>query len=195
MRNGNSAIAADRGLPQISKKFLANHAMPSLIKQAEFMASDIAGELHIYTDGSFTPATRSGGWAYVVMRAEQQLHAHHGVASGETNNTFEVLAVLQALSFVDAQVRGADVTVWTDSHHVVEGCRHWRAIWRHNGWKRVNPNPRARRRAIPDMLLWQKLDDLLERNSDVSVRWCKGHSGIAANEYADLLAREAETAE
>lgn len=158
------------------------------------MASDVAGELHIYTDGSFAPATRSGGWAYIVMRADQPVHIDRGASSGETNNTFEVLAVMQALSWLDANVNETAVTVWTDSHYVVEGCQRWRAIWRQNGWKRVNPNSRARRRAIPDMLLWQKLDALLEKNPHVRICWCKGHSGITANEHADLLARQPGTA-
>jgi ribonuclease HI len=65
----------------------------------------------------------------------------------------------------------------------------WRAIWRNNGWKRIDPNSRARRRNIPDAALWQRLDLLLDQNSNVTVKWCKGHSGIAGNEDADMLAR------
>jgi ribonuclease HI len=95
------------------------------------------------------------------------------------------------MSWVDTHAASNAVTIWTDSNHVVEGCRRWRGIWRKNGWKRIDPNPRARRRAIPDAELWQQLDTLLEKNPMVDVQLCKGHAGNAGNELADALARNA----
>ncbi|UFW80142.1 ribonuclease H family protein [Rhizobium sp. SU303] len=145
--------------------------------------------LHIDADGSFDAASLTGGWAVVALDGDQRMHAASGFDTGLSNNTFEVLAAVKALSWIEAEAAGRAVTVWTDSNHVVEGCRRWRAIWRNNGWKRIDPNLRARRRSIPDAHLWQQLDALLQNNSIVEVELCKGHSGILGNDHADALAR------
>ncbi|WP_168879208.1 ribonuclease H [Rhizobium sp. P28RR-XV] len=146
--------------------------------------------LHIYTDGSFDAASNSGGWAFVVLEGDRQVHSASGSDIGSSNNAFEVLAAVKAMSWIEAGATRQAAILWTDSNHVVDGCRRWRVIWRSNGWKRINPNPRARRRSIPDAHLWQQLDVLLERHPDVVVAWCKGHSGTAGNDHADVLARD-----
>ncbi|MBB5574394.1 MULTISPECIES: ribonuclease H family protein [Rhizobium] len=145
--------------------------------------------LHTYTDGSFDAASRSGGWAFVVYERDRQLYADYGNGIGTSNNTFEVLAVLNAMAWIAAEAPARSVTLWTDAVHVIEGCCRWRAIWRTNGWKRITPNPHARRRPINDMEIWQQLDRLLDQRPNVVVKWCKGHSGAGGNELADTLAR------
>lgn len=147
--------------------------------------------LHIYADGSFDAASRSGGWAFVVMDADRQIHAAAGAATGSSNNTFEVLSVVQAASWLAREAQTATALIWTDSAHVVEGCSRWRHIWRGNGWKRVRANSHERRRAIPDLEVWQELDGLLERNPRIKIQFCKGHSGVVGNEFADAAARTA----
>lgn len=147
-----------------------------------------ADALQVFTDGSFNAASLTGAWAFVVFEGDDQVHAERGTGQGSSNNAFEVLGVLNALSWLETSDAGRIATVWTDSRHVVEGVDHWRMIWRGNGWKRVNPNPRARRREIPDAVHWRALDALLDRNPHVTVRWCKAHAGNAGNEFADALA-------
>jgi ribonuclease HI len=147
--------------------------------------------LHIFSDGSFDAASLSGGWAFVVMDDDRQLHAASGAATGSSNNTFEVISVMRAITWLEAEAPSIPVIIWTDSAHVVEGCSRWRFIWRGNGWKRFRANSHERRRAIPDAELWQELDALLERNPHVRVQLCKGHSGIIGNDHADAAARAA----
>ncbi|MCC2610855.1 RNase H family protein [Neorhizobium petrolearium] len=147
--------------------------------------------LHAYADGSFDAASSSGGGAFVVMDGERQIHAAAGAVTGSSNNTFEVLSVVQAASWLASEAPTAAAVIWTDSAHVVEGCSRWRHIWRGNGWKRVRANSRERRRAIPEVRLWQELDDLLLRNREVRIQLCKGHSGNLGNEQADAAARAA----
>lgn len=147
--------------------------------------------LHIYTDGSFDAASRSGGWAFVVYERDRQLYAGCGTGIGTSNNTFEVLAVRNAMVWIAAEAPVRSVTLWTDSAHVIEGCRRWRTIWRTNGWKRITPNPHARRRPVNDAEVWQQLDRLLEQQPNVVVEWCKGHSEVAGNELADILVKNA----
>lgn len=158
----------------------------SILVLKSFLMSDA---LHIFTDGSFDDASGSGGWAFVVHEAGDQVHSASGRTVGTSNNTFEVLAVLNAMSWVVAEAPTRSVTLWTDAVHVIEGCRRYRAIWRNNGWKRITPNQHTRRRPIPDREIWQQLDSLLERHPHVVVEWCKGHSGTVGNEHADALAR------
>lgn len=145
--------------------------------------------LSIYADGSYDPIALSGSWAFVVFETEHQIHAARGMEIGLTNNSFEVMAVLNALLWLDANASYRTATLWTDSAHVVEGCHRWREIWRTNGWKRINPNSRARKRQIPDGALWRSVDRLLLGNPNVAIKWCKGHSGITGNDLADNLAR------
>lgn len=147
--------------------------------------------LAIYADGSFDAVTRSGGWAFVVMEGDRQIHAASGTMTGPSNNTFEVASVIQSASWLERQVPTAPAVIWTDSAHVVEGCDRWRHIWRGNGWKRVRANSHERRRPIPDAKLWQELDRVLERSSLVKIQLCKGHSGVVGNELADAEARVA----
>lgn len=145
--------------------------------------------LIIYADGSHDPVIQAGGWAFVVYEAEHLIHKTQGKEAGITNNRFEVLAVLNALKWLKLNAADRKTILRTDSTHVVEGCHRWRAIWRGNGWKRINPNQRARKRQIPDADLWQELDSLLLDQPGVDIEWCKGHSGIEGNELADSLAR------
>nr|WP_236774934.1 ribonuclease H [Agrobacterium tumefaciens] len=147
--------------------------------------------MHIYADGSFDAATRSGGWAFVVMDGDRRVHMAAGTMLGPSNNTFEVFSVIQAASWLEREAPTSAAVIWTDSAHVVEGCDRWRHIWRGNGWKRVRANSHGRRRAIPDAKLWQQLDELLQRNPFVRIQLCKGHSGIVGNEIADAAARKA----
>ena len=146
-------------------------------------------ERHVFTDGSFDATSGSGGWSFVGFEGGLPVHREHGSSNGRSNNSLELKAVVQALAWVAASWPGRASILWTDSHHVVEGCHAWRMIWRNNGWKRIDPNPRASRPQIPDAALWQTLDLLLDQNPNVTVAWCKGHSGVGGNEDADSLAR------
>ncbi|WP_079211240.1 ribonuclease H family protein [Brucella pituitosa] len=146
---------------------------------------------HIHTDGSFDFASHSGGWAFIVYEGDCQLHAASGSAPGLSNNSFEVLAVLNAMSWIATAIPTRKVTLWTDSVYVIEGCHRWRAIWRSNGWKRITAKPHVRHRKIADREIWRQLDALLERYPQVGVQWCKGHAGVIGNELADRQARHA----
>ena len=150
--------------------------------------------LQVYADGSFDAATRFGGWAFVVINGDRHIHDAAEALVGASNNTFELLSVVKAIFWLEAELPKAPAIIWTDSAHVVEGCSRWRFIWRGNGWKRVRANSYERRRPIPDMKCWQELDALLERNPHVRIQLCKGHSGIQGNKLADASAKGALTA-
>ncbi|MCB5205440.1 ribonuclease HI [Neorhizobium sp. T786] len=150
-----------------------------------------ASPLEIFTDGSFWATKHAGGWAFVVQHGNRRIHVQHGRGVGNSNNSFELMSVIEAMNWLARTGEGYKAIIWTDSAHVVEGCHHWRAIWRNNGWKRVTADQRVRKRSIPDAELWKRLDELLNRHPEVAVSWCKGHSGLIGNNLADALARTA----
>lgn len=77
--------------------------------------------LNLYTDGSFDAASSSGGWAFVTMDGRGRMHTVSGTMPGPSNNTFEVLSVVQAASWIEHDAPVAAAVIWTDSAHVVEG--------------------------------------------------------------------------
>ena len=87
--------------------------------------------------------------------------------------------MLEALRELDGPVE-----VVSDSTYVVNCFRdRWYEGWKRRGWRNTNRKPVANRD------LWEPLIQLyLDRASEVSFRWVKGHSGDEWNEIADQLA-------
>ena len=149
---------------------------------------DARGELHVFVDGCFEPGSRHGGWAFVAYRDGVEIASGFGGAKDTANNTMEVTAVLEAAIWVNRTAADAAAVIWSDSVYAVEGCNGWRPIWRNNGWKKSNPNGKARNRVISDAKIWKALDVQLTQNPMIGIAWCKGHSGTDGNERADALA-------
>lgn len=150
--------------------------------------------LLLYIDGSYDVTDAKGGWAFVAVRHGKPVISCSGPSDGKSNNTLELLAAIKAVEWAIQQAESTDITLWSDSAYVVEGCNTWRPIWRNNGWKRYSPNPKKRNRSIPDADLWRQMDRLLLDRPDITVAWCKGHQGNTGNELADRLAGEARSA-
>lgn len=150
--------------------------------------------LALYMDGSYDVTDAEGGWAFVVIRNNETVATSSGRFDGKTNNTLELYAAIMAVEWAIHQEEPSEITLWSDSAYVVEGCNNWRPIWRNNGWKRYDPNPRKRNRSIPDADLWKRMDRILLDRPDIAVTWCKGHQGKIGNELADRLAGEARSA-
>lgn len=110
------------------------------------------------------------------------------------NNAVELTAILNAARWLNVHAANRQAVILTDSRYVLEGCNRWRFIWRGNGWKKIEPDSRRRKRAIADRALWQSLDTALQQNDQITVNWCKAHSGIAGNVRADALATQARLA-
>ncbi|TDK31293.1 ribonuclease HI [Rhizobium deserti] len=161
---------------------------PAVIQRLIAQTSAVESATHAFTDGSYDARASVGGWAYVVLRDGQDVRVDGGASPGRSNNFFELLGVLNAASWLAANGAKTSSVIFTDSRYVVQGCGKWRHIWRNNGWRRIVANSKARKRSIPDNATWQALDALLVANPNISVEWCKGHSGIPHNEHADLMA-------
>ena len=153
------------------------------------MAGTTAPEgLHIFVDGCFEPKSRQGGWAFVACRDGVEIASGFGGVENSANNAMESMAVLKAIAWLDSRAAGEPAIIWSDSLHAVNGCNNWRHIWKRNGWKKIDPNQKARRRTIADLEIWEAIDSRLSQNRLLTIAWCKGHSGNGGNERADQLA-------
>lgn len=151
--------------------------------------SDMAEHgLHIFADGCFDPVSRRGGWAFVVYRDAAEIASGFGGIANASNNAMEAAALLQALIWINSNAAGENPVIWSDSVYAITGCNDVLPIWRSNGWKKIDPNPNARRRTIVNADIWKDIDIQLRRNPQIKILWCKGHSGIPGNERADELA-------
>ncbi len=144
--------------------------------------------LHVFADGCYEPVSGEGGWAFVVYRDDAEVASGSGGVKDTANNTTELIALLEAVTWINGNAAGETAVVWSDSAYAVTGCNQWRHIWKNNGWKKISANAKVRSRTIANPDLWKAIDGQLSRNRLLTIAWCKGHSGLAGNERADELA-------
>lgn len=136
--------------------------------------------VEIYTDGACSGNPGPGGWGCVLHYNGHKKELSGG-ARDTTNNRMELQAVVEALG---ALKRPCRVTIHTDSTYVMKGITEWIGSWKARGWKT------AARKPVKNVDLWQALECVLQPH-EVTWKWVRGHSGVAGNERADALARNA----
>ena len=137
----------------------------------------------IFTDGSSSPADKSGGWAALLI-ADGREKIVSGYESDTTNQRMELMAAIGALAALKPRRRWK-VKLYSDSAYLVN-CflQGWYLKWRSNGWLNYRNKPVANRE------LWETLESLVALY-DVEFIHVKGHAGHALNERVDVLASEA----
>lgn len=151
-----------------------------LLGRAEYFSQCALGHtrlVKIFTDGSFVPKLKSGGWAAIVEDGKATRELSGGIVCQDCNEA-ELFAVNQGLSSLSDQ---ESAIVFTDSLFVVTGAQSL-GLWRANNWRS------HQRRKVPHRELWEELHQHMQRLS-VRVEWIKGHSGIEQNFRADQLAK------
>ena len=132
----------------------------------------------IYTDGACSPNPGYGGWAAVILEAEQKRRVAGG-ADDTTNNRMELQAAIEGLR---ALTEPMQVQLVTDSEYVRNGITRWLPNWVKRGWLTQGKTP------VKNQDLWQELSRLSQLHV-IEWRWVKGHAGDPLNEECDQFAQ------
>ena len=129
-----------------------------------------------YTDGSASPNPGPGGFAVI-----KDLQPHIlGSEDGETTNIrMEGKALIAAIQ--DAGDDSAEV--YTDSEFWINVVTKWAPGWQARGWTKKGGE-------IKNLDIVQELFELYT-NSNVDLKWVRGHEGDEGNELADEWANKA----
>lgn len=146
--------------------------------------------LHIYTDGAHSSKNNAGGWAYMVIADNKQLHKVYGGEADTTNNRMEMTAVAKALEYVWEQVNDQPTTtinLYIDSAYVHNAfTQGWIDTWLKNGWKTTAKTLVKNRDLWVQML---KLKRLIEaQDHKIIFNKVEGHSTNKYNNEVDKLA-------
>lgn len=119
----------------------------------------------IYTDGSCleNPGGASG-WAFGVLENEEEWFMSGGEESS-TNNRMELLAIIEALDFV----QGIEYNIYTDSNLTLKCAK--------KEWKRKS-----------NLDLWS-IFDKVSNGKILNWNWVKAHNGNVYNEIVDKMAK------
>ena len=143
--------------------------------------------IDIYTDGSSTGRVGPGGWGFVVMCHNTQLHTDFGGQDNTTNNQMELYAVTQAINYLIAHYHpDISATIWSDSEYVVKGINNYLPKW-------LAQISRGKSK-IKNQEWWLELNSRLDLVTSVKVCWVRGHSGHKFNDLADSLAKNGKQA-
>ena len=139
--------------------------------------------INIYADGGCRNNKRGieniGAWAYRI-EMEDSVTENSEPVKNTTNNQMELMAVIKALSSLDA---GSTAKVWVDSQYVHKGITEWSMRWKRNNWKTKT------KKDVANKDLWLELDRLNSLHK-ITWEWVKGHSGNLGNERVDYLLNE-----
>ncbi|PPR17058.1 MAG: Ribonuclease HI [Alphaproteobacteria bacterium MarineAlpha9_Bin3] len=136
--------------------------------------------INIWTDGACSGNPGPGGWGVLIKfnNSEKKLS---GSEKNTTNNRMEMLAVINALKFVEIQ---SSINLFTDSKYVKDGITKWIHGWKKNNWRN------SQKKEVKNKDLWIELDTLSQKHR-INWIWVKGHSGNIENDIADELATQA----
>ena len=191
-------------LPDTDQNRSAINYLEKEIKQCDFITStenhaklekpQIAEDYNIvlYSDGACRGNPGPGGWGALAQNSKGDvLFESCGFERDTTNNRMELSGAIESIkklkTFYDEENQGDNledlrILLFSDSKYVVDGIQKWVPGWKKRGWKKADKKP-------PENLdLWQNLDELYEKFSDIEFRWVKGHSGHPQNERCDELA-------
>ncbi len=73
--------------------------------------------IKIFTDGSCNPACKIGAWAAILLFGSKKAQLH-GNEQNTNHQRMELLAVIKAVEFADANFGNAPIEIYTDSQYV-----------------------------------------------------------------------------
>lgn len=133
-----------------------------------------------YTDGGCERNPGGmGGYGTVLVVDGKIVEELSGNEKNTTNNRMEMLAVIQALTFMDEN-KMTCAEIISDSKYVIDSKTKWLKGWINNGWE--NSSGKVKNRD-----LWERILEL-EKGKTIRYKWVKGHDGNRYNERCDQLA-------
>lgn len=144
----------------------------------------------LYVDGSPGPKKTEGwsGWGAALMAGETPIYEACGVtAERVSTDAIELEALIQGITYLMRLHLPSVVTIYTDSQYVGETVAKLPLLG-HRGFTTEKGKPIKNEQRI------RLLHDLLysmEMSQRCIIRWVKGHSGVAGNEVADKLSKQA----
>ena len=165
--------------------------------------------IEIYTDGSCEKNPGPGGYGYIIkywesnsdsdMPVAKTIEANQGYRL-TTNNRMEISAALKAMEDVvrrlsDGSFSILQINLFSDSEYVCNAINQkWINKWQTNNWMTSgfqgrDPKP------VKNKDLWEQviavMNNLKNRNVNITISHVKGHNGDEFNEKADKLATSA----
>ena len=134
----------------------------------------------IYADGSFNPDVMGSGYGGIIEKINGEREIFSRSFHGGGSNQMELLAVLDGLK---RMASAEELQINTDSRYVIRGMVQWMHFWRHNDWQT------AYGRSVKFAEHWQELDRLSE-GKFIELKWIKGHSGHAIQNFCHELAQK-----
>lgn len=128
-------------------------------------------ELNFYTDGAYSPVTKTGGWA--VYSPELKLRITNQ-EKDTTNNRMELIAAINAMKFIlQTGIKIPTINIYSDSLYVINTLK---------GLYKMKTN----------LDLWSEASRMLYliQRQSIQINWVhiKGHAGHINNEIVDRLA-------
>jgi ribonuclease HI len=141
--------------------------------------------IEIFTDGSSLGNPGPGGWGTVITIDGKTFHELGGFESHTTNNRMELMAVIEALKYINNEHQNGEIIIHADSAYVLGGVNGWIENWEKNGWRTAN------KKEVMNQDLWKELISLI-RAFGGNLKWqkVKGHSGHEHNDRADEIATQ-----
>jgi ribonuclease HI len=147
-----------------------------------------------YTDGAATMVSRkgkylreAGGWAFVLLKNDEEISSQSGGCPLTTNNEMELYAIYASIRDFLSIADGEDhLVICSDSAYCINIFESWIYGWQRRGWRKGDGKP------IQNLQLIQAIWKLMAKIDNITFRKVRGHSGNRLNAKVDRLAVEAK---
>lgn len=139
----------------------------------------------VFTDGASRGNPGPGGWGTIIIVPAGKVTELGGREDRTTNNRMELMAMKEALAFIESRKLAGPVEIHTDSAYALQGVTGWMYSWEKNGWKTKTGDD------VLNQDIWKEIGGLVFRLKQKHVLdWKKveGHAGLFGNERADEIA-------
>ncbi|KRL02681.1 ribonuclease H family protein [Liquorilactobacillus capillatus] len=175
----NSKVPAQsntKNLPQPQMQVQAE------VKNTMLLWTDGGSRNHGNVLGGHVKQDDKAAWAF-LLKIEGKEIARSGGEYGATNNRMEIMALLQALSFLKKQdLQNKTILATLDSRYVLDAIqKKWLYSWKKRGWKTASGTEVANKE------LWVKMAELLPHFKQLIFQWTKGHQKNKGNIFVDQL--------